>query len=288
MLDWSEGLWAGANGRGCGGHTISRDLAALRGALNWAWKHDRVASVPFIPDVPSSEKAGPRDRVVSFEELASMLSACEGKPDREHIIRFIVIELGTAGRPQAILQLTDENIDLDHGLIDPSQPGRQHSRKRRAIVPIARHVRPWLLDERGALIPGKLIKYRASIAPRNRRPDGPTHFEKETASIKTAWKAVCKEAHVTGATPKTLRHTMLTWLAIRGVPKEQRMAFAGHVASDTTARNYEHLTPAYLEAAIRQVDAFFEELGRHTRLHLRSGCDPKAESDEPSALRRAA
>lgn len=39
---------------------------------------------------------------------------------REHIVRFMVVELGTAGRPEAVLGLTDANIDFDKGLIDPN------------------------------------------------------------------------------------------------------------------------------------------------------------------------
>jgi integrase len=107
------------------------------------------------------------------------------------------------------------------------------------------------------------------MAKKNRVPGGPEFFERETKSIKTIWRAVCEDAGVKGASPKTLRHTMLTWLAMRGVPKEQRSALAGHVARDTTARNYEHLSPDYLRAAIDQIDAFFEELAKHTNAHLR-------------------
>jgi integrase len=186
-----------------------------------------------------------------------------------------VVELGTAGRPDAVLELTDKNIDLKRQLIDPNHQGKVHARKRRAIVPIARHVLPWVAD-----VKGKMIKYRVSIAKKNQTPDGPVFFERETRSIKTAWKAVCNDAGVVGASPKTLRHTMLTWLAMRGVPKEQRSALAGHVARDTTARNYEHLSPDYLRAAIDEIDAFFEELAKHTSAHLRYANDTEIEATE--------
>ena len=72
------------------------------------------------------------------------------------------------------------------------------------------------------------------------------------------------DAGVSGATPKTLRHTMLTWLAERGVPYEQRQVLAGHSARGTTARHYEHLSPSYLKAAIEEVDAYFTELRKLT------------------------
>jgi hypothetical protein len=64
---------------------------------------------------------------------------------------------------------------------------------------------------------------------------------------------------------------MLTWLAIRGVPKEEPMALVGHAAQDITGRNCERLTPEYLQGAIREIDAFFTELTKHTRSQLRSG-----------------
>ena len=249
---------------GVGGHTVSRDLAALRSAVNWAWKNSLVEHPPFIADVPSHQKAPARDRVLSLQEVAALMDACANRDDREHLLRFIVIELGIAGRPQAVLELTSDNVDLKRGLIDPCQPGRVHPRKRRAIVPIANAVLPWVSG-----IEGKIIAYRVPIAERNRIPNGPTHLVRDTRCIKTAWKAICKDAGVTGATPKTLRHTMLTWLAERGVPKEQRMTLAGHSAQDTTAKNYEHLSPQYLRAAVAEIDAYFDELAKLTKAHLR-------------------
>jgi integrase len=174
------------------------------------------------------------------------------------VIRFLVIELGTAGRPQAVLELKHTNIDLERNLIDPNQPGRTYTRKRRAIVPMAKAVRLWVTG-----ITGKLIKYRVPIGSEE-GGEAQEFFERETKSIKTAWNAACRDAGVEGATPKTLRHTMLTWLAERGVPYEQRQILAGHSARGTTARHYEHLSPTYLKTAIEEVDAYFVELRKLT------------------------
>lgn len=195
-----------------------------------------------------------------MEELARILEACRGKPEREHLVRFIVIELGTAGRPQAVLELTDANIDLNRNLIDPNQPGRRNLRKRRAVVPIAKAVRPWVVG-----IKGKIITYTVPITkPKIQLRTKRMLLRRPTDSIKNAWKGACADANVNGATPKTLRHTMLTWLAERGVPYEQRQMLAGHVRVGTTARNYEHLSPSYLKDAVKQIDAYFRELAKHT------------------------
>jgi integrase len=247
---------------GVGGHTIGRDIAALRGALNWAWKAHRLEAAPYIADVPAHRKAPPRERILSFQEIGRMLDKCADRPDRKHLIRYIVLQLGTAGRPQAILELTEKDLDLERNRIDLSG-GKVHPRKRRPVVPIAKHVRPWVED-----VEGKLIRYRVPIAEKNREPGGPEFYERDTSSIKTAWNAVCAEAGVNGATPKTLRHTMLTWLAERGVPLEQLQLLAGHSAKSTTARNYIHLSPDYLQAAVDQIDAIFEELAKHTKVPL--------------------
>jgi hypothetical protein len=141
---------------------------------------------------------------------------------------------------------------------------------------VAKAVRPWVEG-----IHGKLIKYKVPIAEKNRVPGGPTHFERDTRSIKTAWNTVCGDAGVEGATPKTLRHTMLTWLAERGVPAEQRQMLAGHAPQGTTARNYEHKTPDYLRAAVAEIDAFFDQLSKHTKVHLRYAGDTRG--DQPLA-----
>ncbi|MEA3537661.1 MAG: tyrosine-type recombinase/integrase [Pseudomonadota bacterium] len=287
FVDWRRSA-------GAGGHTISRDIAALRGALNYAWKTHRIPSAPYIADVKPEQKAAPRDRVLSFKEVAALMDACTTHPYREHVLRFMVIELGTAGRPQAVLELTDANVDIENNLIDPNSPGKTHARKRRAIVPIAKHVLPWVKGVSGKIIKLEMTTKEGSIVTR------------DTISIKTAWRDICHDAGVVrpkmqsredpktkkivkvpvldgdgnpvmepDATPKTLRHTMLTWLAKKGVPKEQRMMLAGHAPRDTTARNYEHLTPDYLVDAVTAIDAWFEELSKHTTAHLRSVSDPQ-------------
>ena len=48
---------------------------------------------------------------------------------------------------------------------------------------------------------------------------------------------------------------------------------AGHSPQNTTARNYEHLSPTYLNAAVAAIDALFDELSKHTQVHLRYASD---------------
>jgi hypothetical protein len=121
----------------------------------------------------AADRRDPDEMFGETLEIGSILDACAGRPEREHLIRFMVVELDTAGRPDAVLGLTDANIDLKRNLIDPRQPS-----------------------------------------------------DKELEIL------------------------------------------AEHSAMGTTARNYVHLSPDYLRDAIEQIDAFFDELSKHTKAHL--------------------
>ena len=194
------------------------------------------------------------------------MNACLDRSEREHLIAFIVIELGAAGRPQAVLELIDKNVDLKNNLINLNAAGKVHLRKRR---PVARAADSAACSPLG--VGYRTQAYQVSRADRGTQPDPwwTCPFRAGYAIGENRLNRRMRRSGGVGATPKTLRHTMLTWLARRGVPNEQRMALAWHAAQDTTARNYEHLSPDYLVAAIREVDTFFEALYEHTSAHLR-------------------
>ena len=62
--------------------------------------------------------------------------------------------------------------------------------------------------------------------------------------------------------PMTIRHTMATLLAARGIPQWQRESFMGHHAENTTGRNYEHSQPNFLGHAREAIEAIVNEMGR--------------------------
>jgi integrase len=126
-------------------HTISRDIAALRQALNWNWKNERIAAAPFIADVKG--KAPPRELVYTPAQVAALLEAAMSSPEREHVHLYTMIALSTHGRSEAILELDAGQVQ--GGLIYFNAPGRVQSKKRRSIVPIAPTLAPWLKDRTG-------------------------------------------------------------------------------------------------------------------------------------------
>lgn len=299
-------------GEGVGGHTISRDLAALRGSLTWAWKEELIESAPFIKEVSQRDKAKPRELTYRMEQVAALLEAAYRREDRHHAFLYSLIALSTCGRSEAILDLHDHQID--RGLIFFLDPERDQTSKRRSIVPIAPTLAPWL---EGAT--GKIIKYRALLAPgRWAQPDVPEYFERDCYDLGKAFDACLIEAGLSrpmiGAdgepkmlpartklgeteprpvlrgqgTPNTLRHTIISEMHARGVDERQIDMAAGHAPIGTGKRNYMHLRPDFLADLIEAVESYWADMRRFTTVHLRTQCGPTVVSFAGSrAARRA-
>ncbi|MDH7640466.1 tyrosine-type recombinase/integrase [Sphingomonas oryzagri] len=282
--------------QGVGGHTISRDTAALRQPLNWAWKNNRIASAPFVPDVKAHEKTEPRDLVYSVEQLAAFLEAGWALEERQHIHLFAMIMLSTNGRVEAVLEL--DSVQVQDGLIYFNAPGRKQTKKRRSIVPICPTLAPWLED-----VNGKVIQWQKRFVDRE---TGLPYFKRLPAeSIKTAFEKTLIAANITEhavddegnaiwlpprgrlgessmrpklvglGSPNTLRHTTNTQMHARGVPEAQIEAAAGHRGEGTNKRHYRHLRPEYLRQFIDGVESLWADIGELTKVHLRYQRDTK-------------
>jgi integrase len=277
--------------------SISRDLKALRGPINWAVSEGIIPWAPRVADVKGKSKR--RELEYSPEQIAAILEAAASDPRRRHLILYMMIFLSTLGRSQAILEL-DADTQIRKGLIHFNAPGREQTRKRRSVVPIAPTLAPWL---RG--LKGKVIRYQipssASRVARGADPiwefevyDIGKSFEKclvlageahpdlglsRQATDKAGnplwlpprkkFKETRPRAKMVGiGTPNTLRHSIHTYLAARGVPKAQIDTAAGHATDEGTGDRYNHLRPGYLNDFIDGIEAFWAEVGQFTSVHL--------------------
>lgn len=290
-------------GHGVGGHTISRDTAALRQPLNWAWKRNMIASAPFVPDV--KKKSEPRELVYSINQIAALLEAAWALEERRHIHMFVMIMLSTNARVEAVLEL-DKAQQVRDGLIRFNPAGRRQTKKRRSIVPICPTLAPWL-----ELYEGRAIQWQKR---RINRGTGEVSFDYLPAnSIKTAYEktlvsaGVCSQAldergmpiwleprgklgevdqrpKLIGlGSPNTLRHTISTEMHRRGVPEAQIETAAGHRGIGTNNRHYRHLRPEYLSDFIDGVEALWADVGKLTNVHLRYRGDTKIVDMKASA-----
>ncbi len=218
--------------------TIKRAFGAARAAVNWAWNNQEIdRPMPFLrlPEGPG------RERVLSVEELAMLWDT----PMPEHLRMFLALAIGTAARPEAILQLTRFQCDLDHGVIHLNPPGRVQTKKRRPVLPMPDWLRPWIASASAS----HLVSYRGKPV---RKIAGAFQTLRETAGFGP------------DVTAYTIRHTVATELARRGVPELEIAAVMGHRSPNRTTGRYMHVKPSYLAQAKAALDALATEIGRVT------------------------
>jgi len=221
---------------GYGDGTVKRAMGAAKAAVNWAWRNGELdRPIPFI----RIQEGQGRERVLSSAELARLWDA--DMPD--HVRAFLAILIGTAARPEAALQLTRFQCDLDRGTINLNPPGRAQTKKRRPILPMADWLRPWI-----AAADGHLVAYRG-------RP-----VQKIAGAFQTLRDAAGFGPDVTAY---TIRHSVATELMARGVPELDIASIMGHrMPNSRTTGRYLHVAPERLSIARKALDDLAKDIAR--------------------------
>ena len=237
---------------------VSRVLSVGRAALNRAVKRQEITHAPFVID--ESDRSDQEEKLrLSQTEMIRLLRAAEARP---HVLMFCMIGLNTLARPDAILELSPFQVDLDARLISLNPRGRRQTKKYRPTVPITDTLLPFVQArdvERFVNWYGRPVK-----------------------SIKRAFAATVKDAGLSeDITPYCLRHTMATELRRRGVPLWEVQGFLGHRVGSRVTETYAKFGPDHLMAGVRAIDAYFADLGAKlggespwSKLQLRATCVP--------------
>lgn len=235
--------------RGVSPSTVRRELATLSSAISYSYKAGYLTASVYVWKPP---QADPKDRWLTRKEAAALLHAAlypkvkrggeevsTNRMGRAHLPLFILIGLYTAARKEAILSLRWSQVDLDRGLIDFNQKGRERTTKGRPIIPIPRRLMTFLklAAKRGKSDTSYLITYNG----------------KPIKDVKKAFKRAALQAGLDDVSPHTLRHTSASWMVQKGVPFPKVARYLGHKDSRTTERVYAHHAPDYLREA---ADAF--------------------------------
>ena len=149
-----------------------------------------------------------------------------------HVRVFLALAIGTGARPEAILQLNRFQCDLERGTINLNPPGRMQTKKRRPILPMP----DWL--------PPAAVLARHLVA-------GAFQTMRDLAGFGP------------DVTAYTLRHTIGTELAARGVPELEIAALMGHrMPNSQSTGRYIHVAPDRLVSARKALDEIASEIGR--------------------------
>lgn len=226
--------------QGVAGDTVDRNLNDIRAALNHAQGNMRIAYAPKIKAVEEKHLNPLRERVLTLDELARIFWYARNLKDPS-LFRFVALQIATSVRPDAAKRFNPKTqYRPASGLIDlqPDDTGR--TKKRNAVIPAIRPMR---------------------VVLRAWAKDG----HKPVASNKTAWR---KLRTVLGLSddvfPKTIRHTVATWLySNESVPERQVVEMLGHEGQlKRTTKLYAKYDPTRLGKAVAALTTIWMDVSR--------------------------
>lgn len=233
---------AGKLGRRAQPQSTRKELSAVVAAMNFCARagHFPVGSIARVTLPPAGQ---PRDRWLRTEEIDALFAAAEDY----HLWMFLKIALNTAGRVQAILDLTWDRIDFGTDVIHLDVPGRARTKKRRASVPISASLRPvliaeWMKSSHDKLFPGataNAIWTKLNVAVLK-------------AGLGVLTKTDARRPRATGIGPHVLRHTAATHMVRNGVPLAHVAAILGNSILQIE-KTYAHHCPQHLRAAVDSI-----------------------------------
>ena len=251
--------------------TVRRELGTLSAAMNWCVTEGYLTQggVVVLPPVPKDEQA-----FLTRSEAAKLLwtawrrrrrwKGSDGKWSTNiHLVMFILIGLYHGARRSAILGLQWQPnteggyVDLDRGFIDFNPIGRAQTKKRRARVPIAPRLLPWLRIARE--------KTRQYVIEADGKPIANIKTVFAATAIDTGmweWRDIIgprdgqpKRVQTPTVHPHSLRHTCVTWLLQDGLDAWKVGGFVG-MSPMTVQQVYGHHAPEFM------ADAAASERGR--------------------------
>ncbi|WP_066781887.1 tyrosine-type recombinase/integrase [Sphingomonas sp. CCH5-D11] len=239
-IDWG-GKATPYESAGVSGDTVARNLNDIRAALNHAEINGRVPYVPKVKTVEAKHLNPLRERVLTLNELGRIF--WYAKQDAA-LFRFVALQLCTSVRPDAAKQFNPlRQYDDRTGLIDLQPGAAPRTKKRNAIIPAIRPMR---------------VVLRA-WAKEGYRP---------VASNKTAWRIMRRTLGLSADVyPKTIRHTIATWLYNDPtVPERQVSEMLGHGSKlHRTSLLYAKYDPAYLSDVVRALTTIWRQVSGEAR-----------------------
>jgi integrase len=222
--------------------SVQRELSLLRRVLNIARRKRWIAFNPFDEGGFISNAAeDKRTRVISRDEEAALLLACDAKSEKldrqylTHLRPFIICGIDTGMRSGEMFKLQWRDVNLDARTIRVVASNTKTEQAR--TVPVTARLHAELLN-----------LWEASAESPDASVFGLTR-------IKRGWRSLCKLAGVYDATPHCLRHTCATRLIESGMPIAQVSRILGHSDVRTTFR-YTHTTAETVDRAAAALDAY--------------------------------
>lgn len=216
--------------------TVNRELTALRRIFNIAIQENWLAKNPFksgesLIQVSAERK---RERILTFEEEARLLAACENKA-RLHLKPFLIALLATGCRKSELTLLTWRDVDLEKRLIKIQALNTKSLRSRKIAITNK------LYDE-------LLSLWNKSDKLPNNQVFG------IRSNVRKAFSSACKiagikEGGIDGLSLHSLRHSVAVRLVKGNLPIQLVGRILGHSQLQTTYRYLSANEQTLFEAA---------------------------------------
>jgi len=219
-------------GEGVGAATINREMATLKHALSKAveWKLLRKTAREELTAIKKYQEPDGRLRYLAGEADAERLLQASDSSLRP----IVLTALHTGMRKGELLGLTWDLVDMTHGFIRLKQTKNGKARA----------------------LPFNETLWSVFSGLRT-RPDVPWVFHDTAGNrwkdVRHPFEAACLSAGLTDFHFHDLRHTIASWLMMRGVPLATVSNLLGHTSPTMTLR-YAHLSPKHLTSAVRVLD----------------------------------
>lgn len=221
---------AGRRATGIKDGTIWTELGDLATVLAWSVKRKLLTSAPYIE---RPQKPPPKERFLRENEIRALIDAAH----LPHVRLAIILMLGTAGRVGAVLDLTWDRVDFEHGIISLAVFDGQR-RKGRATVPMNAMTRPALLEAHKGALTDNVIEWAG-------RP---------VKSVKRGFAKAVEIADLKDVTPNVLRHTAAVHMAKRGIAMSKIAQYLGHEDDKITQRVYARFAPDFMQDAAEALE----------------------------------
>jgi integrase len=217
---------SGKIGRASKPQTCRKELAYLVACMNFCAEPTQKGLVKAsdIQKITLPDAGDPRDRWLRANEIDLLFKAAAAKRGADGRLtrteRFLRLALETAGRKQALLDLTWDRVDLEVNVIHLDVPGRKKTTKGRASVPISRKLRE-MLDVAATQ---RLRRNNGTLEPLVLDNKGEVWALVQNVAIAAGLggdqlkPGQGKKPKRTGVSPHVLRHTAATNMARAGVP----------------------------------------------------------------------
>lgn len=245
--------------------TAWTELQRLRSCMNWAVKK-RI--ITFKPDIWVPQKPESKSRVLSVDEVEALLGGCV----MPHIKLFVILALATAGRTEALLELTWDRVSFDAATINLKvkqvvNPLTKKVRKGRSVVPMNDWARAALQEAEKGALSDFVIEWNGDQVKSIRK--GFTEALRraglgEMVPHKTKPETLVFKSDIT---PHTIRHTSASWMESDDIPMRKISRFLGHSNENITRKLYAHPDTRPLLEAADVVDLQRKRVSSNGRAH---------------------